>query len=469
MDIENEYSSNEIEQKIARHPCYSEDAHHHFARMHVAVAPKCNISCNFCSRKFDCANESRPGVVSELITPDEAIQKVLYVASGMKQLSVIGVAGPGDPLANPEKTFATFRGIAQEAPDLRLCLSTNGLCLLDYVDQIKELNIDHVTITINAIDPQIGQHIYSWIHYQGKRYKGLEAAEILINRQLQGLEALTKLGILVKVNSVMIPGINDKHLEEVSKVIKEKGAFVHNIMPLIVTPDTVFMRNGVRNPTSLEMQQVHEKSAGSLKVMKHCHQCRADAIGLLGEDRSSEFSKNTFIHAQVDYNLESRQKFQDKIENSMKQKRTKIKERNVAKVKESVDNSSVRVAVTTKGEGEVNLHFGHAKDFLIFDVTQESILFVGVRKVQSYCVGGLINCGGDDKDTILTETLGILNDCQLLLSSGIGDVPRKFMLDNGIVPIIGSGEIEELLFESSKFYHYMDDSNQKRRNVPSYS
>ena len=32
-----------IREKVQNHPCYSEDAHHYFARMHVAVAPACNI------------------------------------------------------------------------------------------------------------------------------------------------------------------------------------------------------------------------------------------------------------------------------------------------------------------------------------------------------------------------------------------------------------------------------------------
>ena len=42
--------------------------------MHVAVAPACNIQCNYCNRKYDCANESRPGVVSEKLTPEQAMQ-----------------------------------------------------------------------------------------------------------------------------------------------------------------------------------------------------------------------------------------------------------------------------------------------------------------------------------------------------------------------------------------------------------
>ena len=139
----------EIWDKVKNHPCYSEEAHHHFARMHVAVAPACNIQCNYCNRKYDCANESRPGVVSQKLTPEQAVRKVLAVARAIPQLTVLGVAGPGDALANPAKTFATFRLLQQRAPDIKLCISTNGLALPDLVDEICTYKVDHVTITIN--------------------------------------------------------------------------------------------------------------------------------------------------------------------------------------------------------------------------------------------------------------------------------------------------------------------------------
>ena len=118
-----------IRQKVQDHPCYSEEAHHHFARMHVAVAPACNIQCHYCNRKYDCSNESRPGVVSELLTPDQAVRKVMAVAANIPQMTVLGIAGPGDPLANPERTFDTFRQLSEKAPDIKLCVSTNGLTL----------------------------------------------------------------------------------------------------------------------------------------------------------------------------------------------------------------------------------------------------------------------------------------------------------------------------------------------------
>jgi nitrogen fixation protein NifB len=214
----------EIWEKVKNHPCYSEEAHHHYARMHVAVAPACNIQCNYCNRKYDCANESRPGVVSEKLTPEQAAKKVLAVASTIPQMTVLGVAGPGDPLANPAKTFKTFELISQTAPDIKLCLSTNGLALPDHVDTIAKYNVDHVTITVNMVDPEVGAQIYPWIFWKNKRVTGIEAARILTERQMQGLEMLTERGILCKVNSVMIPGINDKHLVEVNRAVKSRGA-----------------------------------------------------------------------------------------------------------------------------------------------------------------------------------------------------------------------------------------------------
>ena len=44
--------------RISEHPCFSEKACHSFGRMHLAVAPKCNIQCKYCIRDFDCVNEA---------------------------------------------------------------------------------------------------------------------------------------------------------------------------------------------------------------------------------------------------------------------------------------------------------------------------------------------------------------------------------------------------------------------------
>ncbi len=189
-----------IRSRVYNHPCYScysEQAHHHFARMHVAVAPACNIQCHYCNRKYDCTNESRPGVVSEVLTPEQAVKKTLAVAAKLPQLSVLGIAGPGDPPANPTRTFPTFRMLSEQAPDIKLCVPTNGLALPDCVEELARHNIEHVTITINCLDPEIGRDIYPWVFWRQKRARGRDAAAILIERQHQGLEMLKGSLILI--------------------------------------------------------------------------------------------------------------------------------------------------------------------------------------------------------------------------------------------------------------------------------
>ena len=62
------------------------------------------------------------------------------------------------------------------------CLSTNGLNLFPYIDELKELNVDHVTITINSLDPDVLAGIYSWVRFDKRIYRGREGAEILLEQ-----------------------------------------------------------------------------------------------------------------------------------------------------------------------------------------------------------------------------------------------------------------------------------------------
>jgi nitrogen fixation protein NifB len=417
-------------EKVKNHPCYSEEAHHHYARMHVAVAPACNVQCNFCNRKYDCSNESRPGVVSERLLPEQAAKKVLAVASTIPQMTVLGIAGPGDPLANPEKTFRTFELVAKSAPDIKLCLSTNGLMLPDHVDRIAALNIDHVTITINMIDPNVGAKIYPWVFYNHKRYTGVEASRILSERQLLGLEMLTARGILCKVNSVMIPGINDHHLVAVNKAVKGRGAFLHNIMPLISAPEhgTFFGLNGQRGPTAQELKLLQDSCEGEMNMMRHCRQCRADAVGLLGEDRSAEFTTEKVMAMEVNYDLAGRQAYQEKVE-VKRQAVVAARNAELATLAGEQSDISILIAVATKGGGRINEHFGHAREFQIYEVSTAGSKFVGHRRVDNYCQGGYA-----EEDSLETVVRAI-NDCQAVFVARIGGCPREGLKTAGIEPV----------------------------------
>lgn len=423
----------EIWEKVKNHPCYSEEAHHHYARMHVAVAPACNIQCHYCNRKYDCSNESRPGVVSQKLTPEQAVKKVLAVASEIPQMTVLGIAGPGDSLANPKKTFDTMRMLHEQAPDIKLCLSTNGLALPDQVDEIVKYNIDHVTITINMVDPAVGEKIYPWIFWNHRRVTGYEAAKILHERQMLGLEMLTARGVLTKINSVLIPGINDEHLIDVNREVKKRGAFLHNIMPLISEAEhgTHYGLTGQRGPTAQELKAVQDACAGGANLMRHCRQCRADAVGLLGEDRSEEFTLDKIEQMEVVYDLDKRRAYQTAVE-AERQAQHAAKEAALEAVAadDGVDPAmKVLIAVATEGGGKVNQHFGHATEFQIFEVSPREALFVGHRRVDLYCQGGY----GEDEQ--LPSIVGAINDCHAVLVSKIGACPRDELTAAGIEPV----------------------------------
>lgn len=273
--------------KIQEHPCFSEKACHRFGRMHLAVAPKCNIQCNYCIRDFDCVNETRPGVTSQVLTPAEALQRVDEVMEKLHYIKVVAVAGPGEPLFN-EPTFETFRLVGEKYPKLILCVSTNGLLLPDEIDRLDILGVSNVTVTLNAVDPNIGKEIYEHVFYDGKKYTGLEAAEILLDHQLRGLEEAVKRKMIVKVNTVLIPTINDDHVLEIAKTVKKLGVYIQNVMPLI--PQYRFSH--LSPPTPAQKKAVQDDLAKIMKQMRHCRQCRSDAIGRLGCDVQQQFDKS---------------------------------------------------------------------------------------------------------------------------------------------------------------------------------
>ena len=258
------------------HPCFSAPASLHCGRIHLPVAPRCNIQCNYCDRRYDCANENRPGVTAEILKPEEAVKKVENIVRTEPRIKVVGIAGPGDPLYNTE-TFETFRLVGARFPLLLKCLSTNGLLLPQKIAELHTLGIETITVTVNAVDAAIGARIVSVIRFEGRKLGGCEAARLLIDNQLAGIALATRVGIKVKVNTVFMPAINGHHMPAISKEIAEVGAVVQNIMPLIPAGKL----SHLSPPSPDEIADARSQCAGTIPQITHCRQCRADAVGLI--------------------------------------------------------------------------------------------------------------------------------------------------------------------------------------------
>jgi nitrogen fixation protein NifB len=249
-----------------------------------------------------------------------------------------------------------------------------------------------------------------------------------------GLEMLTARGVLTKINSVLIPGINDEHLIEVNREVKKRGAFLHNIMPLISEAEhgTVFGLTGQRGPTAQELKAVQDACMGGANLMRHCRQCRADAVGLLGEDRSEEFTIDKIEQMEVVYDLDRRRAYQQQVEAEREaQHQAKVDALAAAWDESNGADAGMKVlvAVATVGHGKVNQHFGHATEFQIYEVSSTQAQFVGHRRVDLYCQGGY----GEDEQ--LPSIVGAINDCHAVLVSKIGACPRDELSAAGIEPV----------------------------------
>lgn len=385
---ERKESGKSMEEKTATHPCYNCGAHQ-YARIHLPIAPKCNISCNYCVRKYDCPNESRPGVTTSVLGPEEACQRYLEAKKKLPKLSVVGIAGPGDALANLPETLETLRLIRSHDPEVTFCISTNGLMLPQAAEQLIAAGVTHVTVTMNTVDPAIGARIYKYINYMGRQYTGEIGAAILIANQMAGIKILADKGILIKVNIVMLKGINDEHIPELVKQVKELGASVTNIIPLIPVSGSVFEK---LSPVSKEeLNTMRDRCSGILKQMYHCQQCRADAVGTLGKSCPSESGKG------------------------------------------------ILMAVASKSGILVDQHFGHVTEFYVYEYKNGVTTFKEKRSVRKYC-DGVQEC--DEQEDKIHLILKTIEDCKAVLVMRIGEAPKEKLSKQGIRVITTYDRIE---------------------------
>ena len=389
---------------LENHPCFNKSEENTSGRIHLPVAPKCNIQCNYCNRKFDCMSENRPGVTSKVLSPKEALRYLTRSLARTPNIAVTGIAGPGDPFANAERTMATMRLVRARYPEMLLCVSTNGLELLPWIDELAELQVGHVTITINAVDPEIGAEIYAWARYGEEWYRGIDAATLLMERQFAALAKLKEIGIIAKINTVVIPGINDSHVAAIAARVAEYGADALNCIPYHCNPQTLF--ENIPEPSHELMQSVRKTAGALLPQMEHCAQCRSDAAGLLRErdglEAMREFLKSGGLTA-------------------------------------AGDNARSCFAVATKDGSVINGHIAEIDELWIYrlDPATGSISLTGRRQMPAAELGRA-------RWTMLAE---ILDDCSILLAAGTGEYAVGELGSKGISLIVRKGEIIPALRE----------------------
>ena len=217
---------------------------------------------------------------------------------------------------------------------------------------------------------------------------------------LEACEALKERGIAVKVNTIVIPGINETHVQDIAEVMGGLGVDLMNCIPLHPTAGTPF--GGLPEPAPEQITSLRLRAGEHVRQMTHCQRCRADAVGLLDEDRSREFASCLSASASAPRPVEEEKPF---------------------------------VAVATREGMLVNQHLGEAKRLQVWKMETSTPVLIEERQAPTP------GCGPKRWEQLARD----FGDCRAIVASAAGETPQKVLADNGIEVAVCSGSIRDVV------------------------
>ena len=167
--------------------------------LRLSVTDRCNLRCLYCV--------PRTGKLSYL--PHAAILRYeeflrlirLAVAFGARKVRLTG----GEPFAR--KGFMSFvRALRREFPGLVLGVTTNATVLRRHVQELKDLGVDGLNISLDTLDPEVFFRITGQDSFAEVR---------------AALDAALEAGLRVKINAVGLKGVNDRELPAFIRLARE--------------------------------------------------------------------------------------------------------------------------------------------------------------------------------------------------------------------------------------------------------
>ncbi len=179
--------------------------------LRVSLTDRCNLRCTYCmpAEVFDKGHVFlRKEQLLRLTELDRIIGA--FVRCGVRKLRLTG----GEPLLR-RGAVKFLRGL-KRLPELKdVAMTTNGLLLPEFAQELAEAGLHRVTVSLDALDPAVfgamngrGHHPY---------------------RVLEGIAAAQAAGLGVKVNMVVQRGVNESQVLPMARHFKELGAVLRFI------------------------------------------------------------------------------------------------------------------------------------------------------------------------------------------------------------------------------------------------
>ncbi len=172
----------------------------------VSVTSRCNFRCLYCMPNTPFEWEPKENILSY----EEMFEFLrLAIDEGIKKIRITG----GEPLLR--KDLDKFIKMLHDyAPHLDLALTTNGYYLPEYASKLKKAGLKRVNISLDSLKPEIANKI---------------AQKNILDRVLNGINIAINEGFVVKLNTVVMKGINDNEILDLLEFAKNKGVIIRFI------------------------------------------------------------------------------------------------------------------------------------------------------------------------------------------------------------------------------------------------
>ena len=179
--------------------------------LRLAVTNECNYRCIFCHLEGDPLGEpARPGRLPPIVTPRE--YGIVARAASLLGIDSFKITG-GEPLIRRDIVDIVGE-LSGNAPGSDISMTTNGYMLSRLAAGLAEAGLKRVNISIHSLDEEKYRFITG--------VKGLSMA-------LEGLRAAQDQGFKLKINMVVLKGVNEGEVFEVAKLAHSSGAVLQLI------------------------------------------------------------------------------------------------------------------------------------------------------------------------------------------------------------------------------------------------
>lgn len=359
-----------IQLPVARH---ESDVPSEHAVLRLPIAPRANSKSRFSAMEISS---------TKTMLPEQALQCLQdYIEKGVI-IDRVELSGPGDPLVTIDITLDTAKLIKTQHPDIALSVKTLGINGEKYADQLGNAGINHIELTIDALDTDIMKKLYAWVRPGFKTLPLPEAVKVLKTEQEKAIRAFKDADMMVTALTTLYPDNNLDHIEKMALLLAKMGVDEMILIPHISPENAEIVLDPV-NPKAIQ-----EISRGVAK----------------------------YLTVEVQYNELNAIKADAKTNNLPKP----TKER-------------PNVAVVSSSGMDVDLHLGHAIQVLVYGPREDGL--VCLLEVRPAPEPG----GGSERWEELASTLG---DCFVLLAASAGDKPRKMLSKNGLQVYITNENID---------------------------